>query len=258
MVQFCIVTINRNNLAGLIKTYASVSAQTYRDFRWIVIDGASTDGCVEWLAEVKDPRAEITSERDKSLYDAMNKGLTRAVDSAGYTLFLNSGDTFHDSQVLARVAQAIGAAKTMPRYVYGDYCRENAAGQLTPTRGKAIGHLPMGMPTSHQAMYFENQRLAGVRFRDEYKLSADYCLIIEFVSGLDPAKDVLRLDATLCNFDITGISQRLRFAALKEDRAIRQRFLKHSALHASMLYLMHYVHAHGKILRAASERKFGR
>jgi len=252
MVQFSIVTINRNNLAGLIKTYASIAAQTYQDFRWIVMDGASTDGCVEWLANVKDARAEITSERDKGLYDAMNKGLSSAVKTPGYTLFLNSGDTFHDAEVLEKVARSVQAAGGLPRYVYGDYCLEDATGKLTPVAGKTIGHLHLGMPTSHQAMYFENQHLSAVRFRDEYKLSADYCMIIEFVSGLDADNEILRLPITLCNFDSTGISQRRRFDALKEDRIIRQRFLKHSALRAGALYLMHFVHTHSKIWRTAS------
>lgn len=252
MVQFSIVTINRNNLAGLIKTYASIAAQTYQHFRWIVMDGASTDGCVEWLDNVQDARAEITSERDKGLYDAMNKGLASAVTTSGYTLFLNSGDTFHDADVLKQVAYAIQAAGSVPRYVYGDYCLEDAAGKLTPVAGKAISHLHLGMPTSHQAMYFENQRLSTVRFRDEYKLSADYCMIIEFVSGIDLSEEILRLPITLCNFDSTGISQTRRFDALKEDRVIRQRFLKHSALRAGALYFMHFLHTHSKIWRAPS------
>jgi putative colanic acid biosynthesis glycosyltransferase len=251
MVQFSIVTINRNNLAGLIKTHASIATQTFKAFRWIVIDGASTDGCVEWLGQLDDPRAEITSERDKGLYDAMNKGLASAVRTPGYTLFMNSGDTFHDAQVLERVAAAITEKGNVARYVYGDYCQEDASGKLTPTPGKAIAHLHLGMPTSHQAMYFENQRLSGIRFRGEYKLSADYCMIIEFVTGLAPETEVLRLHSALCNFDTTGISQRRRFDAIKEDRVIRQRFLKHSALRAGILYFMHFLHTHSKLLRAS-------
>lgn len=47
MTQFTIVTINWNNLAGLKKTYESVASQTYRNFRWIVVDGASNDGGAE-------------------------------------------------------------------------------------------------------------------------------------------------------------------------------------------------------------------
>ncbi|WP_282343741.1 glycosyltransferase [Pseudomonas sp. PS02288] len=85
MTSFSIVTINWNNLAGLTKTYESVAAQTYRNFRWIVIDGASNDGSVEWLKELKDDHAEITSERDKGIYDAMNKGLVKASETPGYT-----------------------------------------------------------------------------------------------------------------------------------------------------------------------------
>ncbi|WP_313515791.1 glycosyltransferase family 2 protein [Pseudomonas sp.] len=254
MTSFSIVTINWNNLAGLAKTYESVAAQTYRNFRWIVIDGASNDGSVEWLKELKDDHAEITSERDKGIYDAMNKGLVKASETPGYTLFLNSGDTFYDESVLEKVAQAVSAAEHPPKYVYGDYYLQNATGVLRAASAKKIDRLMMGMPSSHQAMYFENEHLRTVRFRENYKLSADYCMIVEFLHGLDLSKAVLQLKTPLCVFDTTGISQQRRFDALKEDMQIRRNYMKLSSAKVSALYLLHYVHTHTKLVRAALGR----
>jgi putative colanic acid biosynthesis glycosyltransferase len=249
MTRFHIVTINRNNLAGLIKTHVSVQAQTYRDFRWIVVDGNSTDGAVEWLAELDNDYTQSNSERDRSLYDAMNKGLMKAVTEPGYTLFLNSGDTFHDPSVLEKVAQAIAAAPGKARYVYGDYCLSNSKGELREVKAKPISRLKTGMVTSHQAMYFENERLSKVRFREDFPLSADYCMIIEFVSGVDRETGVLQLPDILCDFDTTGVSQVRRFDALKEDMQIRRRYMNLSSLHARLLYVAHYLHTHTKLLR---------
>ena len=42
-----IITINRNNAEGLEKTLKSVVSQTFSDFEYVVIDGASTDSSVE-------------------------------------------------------------------------------------------------------------------------------------------------------------------------------------------------------------------
>lgn len=251
MTQFSIVTINWNNLEGLKQTYQSVAAQTYRNFRWIVVDGASTDGGAEWLATIDEPYAEITSEPDKGLYDAMNKGLIKGSATEGYTLFLNSGDFFYDENVLQKVADAIERAPGKPRYVYGDYHLQDAAGRLTPQKAKKIEHLVLGMPSSHQAMYFENERLRNVRFRDDFKLSADYCMIVEFLQGQDHKRDVLKIESPLCIFDTTGVSTSRRFDALKEDMRIRREVMKLSPLHSISLYVLHYVHTHSKLLKAA-------
>lgn len=258
MTQFSIVTINWNNLAGLKATYQSVRRQTYRNFRWIVIDGASDDGAAEWLAKLDDPQAEITCEPDRGLYDGMNKGLERAVTTPGYTLFLNSGDCFADPQVLERVAQSIESAEHKPRYIYGNYLLQTGSGRLVPAFAKPIERLYVGMPSSHQAMYFENSHLAGVRFRDEYKLSADYCMIIEFTNGLDREREVLRLDQTLCIFDLTGVSEKKRFAAIREDVQIRDRYMGLPAYKNHVLYGLHYLHAYIKLMKAALDRRFAK
>ena len=53
MTTLTIITINYNNALGLQKTIESVLSQTLRDFEYIVIDGASTDGSVEFLQTFK-------------------------------------------------------------------------------------------------------------------------------------------------------------------------------------------------------------
>ena len=52
--------------------------QHRQDWEWIVIDGGSTDGSVDYLTGLKDQIAVLVSERDGGIYDAMNKGLRRA------------------------------------------------------------------------------------------------------------------------------------------------------------------------------------
>ncbi len=258
MTQFSIVTINWNNLAGLKATYQSVRRQTYRNFRWIVIDGASNDGAAEWLAKLEDPQAEITCEPDRGLYDGMNKGLERAIATPGYTLFLNSGDCFSDAHVLEKVAKAIEEAEHKPRYLYGNYLLQTGSGRLVQAQAKPFERLFIGMPSSHQAMYFENEHLATVRFRDDYKLSADYCMIIEFTNGIDHAREVLKLDETLCIFDLTGVSEKKRFAAIREDVHIRDRYMGLPAYKNYVLYGLHFVHAYIKMIKAALDRRFAR
>lgn len=254
MVNFTIVTINWNNLDGLKETYRSLAAQTHRQFRWIVVDGNSTDGSAEWLRQLDDSRAEITIEPDRGLYDAMEKGRKKAVRRDGYTLFLNSGDSLASPDVLARIDQEIAQAPVAPAFVYGDFYRQNEHGELKPVSAHPITWAPLGLPASHQTMYFENRRLCDFRFRLDYKLSADYCMLLEFLQGLDLQRDVLQLSFPLCIFDTTGVSHQRRFEAIREDMDIRKRFLNFSRPNAFALYVLHYLHTHTKQLRSALSR----
>jgi len=254
MVSFSIVTINWNNLDGLKATYRSLVDQTFRNFRWIVIDGNSTDGSVEWLRELDDAQAEITIESDRGIYDAMDKGRRRAVETDGYTLFLNSGDALASSDVLARIDAELVQAAIAPRFIYGDFYRKDASGNLKLTPAHPIERAPLGLPASHQTMYFENERLRQFKFRLDYKLSADYCLLLEFLQGLDLQRDVMQLPFPLCIFDTTGVSHKRRFEAIREDMDIRKRFLNYSSANAFALYVLHYLHTHTKQLRSALGR----
>lgn len=96
--KLSIITINRNNADGLRKTIESVVNQTYTDFEYIVIDGASTDESVEIIKQHDDRITYWVSEPDKGIYNAMNKGILKA--NGEYCLFLNSGDWLVDEKVI--------------------------------------------------------------------------------------------------------------------------------------------------------------
>lgn len=78
MRKLSVITINRNNAEGLRKTMRSVFAQTYRDFEYIVVDGASTDNSVDVIkayAQAEGLDFKWISEPDTGIYNAMNKGI---------------------------------------------------------------------------------------------------------------------------------------------------------------------------------------
>ena len=97
-MRLSIITINYNNLEGLKRTYVSVVNQTSHDFEWIIIDGGSNDGSKDYIVERQEKLAYWCSEPDKGIYNAMNKGIVHA--NAEYLLFLNSGDSLHDENVI--------------------------------------------------------------------------------------------------------------------------------------------------------------
>lgn len=141
-MKLSIITINYNNAAGLRKTIESVFSQTYRDFEYIVVDGASDDDSVNVIKELESEGVrelgafKWLSEPDTGIYNAMNKGVEialgkRVVDTFnhstlcgdknkclnrselvedkykeiedGYVLMLNSGDFLVDEHVIERI-----------------------------------------------------------------------------------------------------------------------------------------------------------
>ena len=113
MKKLSIVTINYNNAEGLRKTLESVASQTYRDIEHIIVDGGSTDGSVEviqnYVRDVSGMKYDVlwVSEKDKGIYNAMNKGIRKATGE--YCQFLNSGDYLAAPDVTERMIKALNA-----------------------------------------------------------------------------------------------------------------------------------------------------
>ena len=99
-----IVTVSYNNAATIRQTIESVLSQTYTDFEYVIVDGASTDGTLEIIKEYSD-KIRWISEPDRGLYFAMNKGWKLAQNE--FVGYINADDFYNDSEVLESVANAI-------------------------------------------------------------------------------------------------------------------------------------------------------
>ena len=92
-VRFCIITPSFNQCDFLKQTASTVLEQAGPfDVSWLIVDGGSTDGTVEFLRSIPDPRLRWTSEPDGGQADAVNKGLRQAqADVIGW---INSDDLY--------------------------------------------------------------------------------------------------------------------------------------------------------------------
>jgi glycosyltransferase involved in cell wall biosynthesis len=103
-MKLSIITVNLNNAAGLQKTIDSILFQTWQEFEYIIIDGASTDNSISVIQSFKHSIIQTfswISEPDTGIFNAMNKGVK--MSSGKYTLFLNSGDFLLSSSVLEKI-----------------------------------------------------------------------------------------------------------------------------------------------------------
>ena len=121
-MKLSIITINYNDAIGLQKTLNSTLMQTCTDFEHVIVDGASPDNSVEviekYAAEASAKGIKVTwiSEKDKGIYNAMNKGIKMA--SGDYIQILNSGDCLAADTVVADMYSAL-KEKEYPEILYG-------------------------------------------------------------------------------------------------------------------------------------------
>lgn len=213
---FSIITITYNAATTLPPTLRSVESQTFTNYEYIVVDGASKDDTVA-LVEASTLKARLISEPDKGLYDAMNKGLKMATGE--YLIFLNAGDAFHAPDTLQCIADAIG--NNRPGVVYGETAIVDADRQfLMMRRLKAPEKLTWrsfanGMLVCHQA--FIARRDIAPLYDMHYRYSADVDWCIRCMKQTD---ELLNTHLTLIDYLNEGETTRHHRASLKERFAV--------------------------------------
>lgn len=120
IARVSIVTVCLNARDTIAMTMDSVLEQTFPSIEHVIIDGGSTDGTIEIVRE-RAP-AYFVSERDDGLYHAMEKGAHAATGDVVF--FLNSGDVFHDKNVVKDVVDCFNRSgvdavfgNLLPRYL---------------------------------------------------------------------------------------------------------------------------------------------
>jgi len=242
-MKLSIITINRNNAAGLEKTLNSVLSQTGKDFEHVIIDGASTDGSVEIIKKYVDKTQLSTlktthsvkwiSEPDGGIYNAMNKGIRMA--EGEYVQVLNSGDSLAGDWVVERMFQAL-IDNDNPDFLFGNMIKIWPNGLKYKTEHcKRCDYTLFDFyfgPLDHDGAYIKRSLYDKVGFYDEsLKICADWKWIINAVAfnGLKPVNT--NVDVIL--FDMTGVSEndgRQKELIDKEKRLIWESILPPSVL----------------------------
>lgn len=172
---FSIITITYNASSTLPSTLRSVKEQTCHLYEYLLIDGDSQDDTVAIASKSGIENMAILSEKDKGLYDAMNKGLGMA--KGDYVIFLNAGDAFHSPTTLETIADAV-MDNDYPGIVYGqtqivDSSRRRIGDRhLTAPEVLTLDSFKEGMVVCHQA--FIVLRKLVDNYDTRYRFSADY------------------------------------------------------------------------------------
>jgi len=199
--KLSIITINYNNNIGLIKTIESVINQTWKDFEFIVIDGGSTDESLETIKKYDKYINYWVSEKDKGVYDAMNKGIQLAKGT--FVNFMNSGDCFHTNSILEEIHTNFDVKHSVlfgeAFYLGGGFDRiEKVPSKLTFSHFYTYG-------INHQASFIKRDLFFKYfMYNLEYKICSDWEFFIYVLCKKnEPYK---HLQKTICYYDFSGIS----------------------------------------------------
>lgn len=240
-MKLSIVTINYNNAEGLRKTLASVAAQTYRDIEHIVIDGGSNDESVDIIKEYVN-QCEMydvlwESEKDKGIYDAMNKGVKRA--TGDYIWILNSGDCAATPDVVGKMMSILkdGKIVLLLGNIVRVYDNKKEYAPLPIKRIKDV--MPRPMDVSMLTFYKGTvpQDAAFIRrdlfekygyFDDKLKIVSDWMLYLNMIALGDVQPMYVNIDVVL--FDMTGVSNSNMERRNTEKRAYLEEIIPASVL----------------------------
>ncbi len=208
-----VITITFNAAGVVPPTLESLSAQNFRDFEHIVIDGDSFDNTLG-IVRALSPTARILSEPDRGIYDAMNKGLRMA--RGKYLLFLNAGDALHSPDTLSLYARA---AESDPDIIYADTVIVDASRRLIGPRHLSAperltrSSFAEGMLICHQA--FMVRRSLAPDYDTRYRFSADYDWTVRCIAASSPEKCV-NLHTVAIDYLADGTTDRNRIRSLRE------------------------------------------
>lgn len=223
--KFSIVTVVLDDVVGLQETYQSLEAQTFQDFEWLVVSGGSGRPTLAFLDSITDRRLAWLDEPDEGIYDGMSKGVS--LGKGRYVVFLNAGDTFVDSTVLAAVSEALAVAAEPDVLA--------CAARLIFPNGNVVERPPRrvdkyiwhGLPSNHQATFFRRAAVVGPWYDTRLRCCGDYYLMATlFTLGARWAYS----PRAVVNFDMTGVSSRSPRTLLAEAAFVQRQVLGQPAL----------------------------
>lgn len=199
-----VITVVFNGERFLEDAIQSVIKQSYDNVEYIIIDGGSSDDTLDIIRKYEHAIDYWVSEKDKGIYDAMNKGAR--LSSGLFVGFLNADDFFYLNTISDL---AFNYIKNDFDYTFGpvdifgeeDKYVETSIPikDMNYTKGKYIG-----MPSHHQAIFIKKELFGKLNGYDlRFKIRADYDLVLRLLSI---SKKVWYFPSSVGAFRLGGVS----------------------------------------------------
>lgn len=169
--RFSVITASYNASATIGALAQSLESQTFRDFEWVVQDGASPDSTLDVLRGYGRTNLELETRPDAGIYDAFNAAVARA--RGEYLLFVGADDVLADPEVLADANRHLEANHDP------DIVLANAGYPDGSTFASRLSRLTLVVNTvHHQGAIYSSRAMKGFRYDTTVSIVADYDLTL--------------------------------------------------------------------------------
>ncbi|WP_222868285.1 glycosyltransferase family 2 protein [Saccharophagus sp. K07] len=182
-IKLSIITATWNSSKTVAATMESLARQTFQNYESIIVDGLSSDDTLDVVRRSGVRIGKIISERDKGIYDALNKGIAAA--QGEYVGFLHSDDILASPSSLEKLVDCIDRKKPDAVYAdlqYVDKENTNKVIRYWKSGSYSRSRLKNGWMPPHPTFYMRRNlysELGG--FNLNYKISADYDSLMRYL-----------------------------------------------------------------------------
>lgn len=238
-MKVSIVTVTWNSGKTVEDTIKSVLCQTYKNYEYLIIDGLSKDSTLE-IARKYEPffegRMKIYSEKDKGIYDAMNKGFQKATGDV--LMLINSDDLFARPDAVELVVKEFERHPDVDG-VYADlnYVSQSNVNNIVRV-WKTGNQKPMryGWLPAHPTFYIKREYYEKYGyFNLSYPLAADFELMLRFIEKYKVRLTYLPL--SLVKMRLGGATSRSIRNIYKQDVETIRAFKENGLSGGNIFYL---------------------
>lgn len=173
-----IITTTYNDAENLRRIIYQVQNQDYENIEYIIVDGRSTDHTLAVIAEAEQifqERLKWVSEKDKGIYDAINKGIKLATGDIIGCCF----DEFATPHVISDMVQIIEEEQTDG--VHGDLIYKEGE-KIVRKWKQGQGSIRSGWMPGHPTLYLKREVYDTYGYyKTDYKCSADYEFMVRIL-----------------------------------------------------------------------------
>lgn len=197
-----IVTVVYNGVATLERTIRSVLDQDWPRIEYIIIDGGSTDGTLDVVRKYEQRITHWVSEKDKGIYDAMNKGI--GLCTGRWVGMINADDAYAEGAITKAMLAVSGRPKM--NIVHGDIRMVYPNGSSKVKHARISGFLLKywEMVLNHPSFFVRRDYYAGRPFNPAFRVSGDHHWTLRAWRE-DPAQ-FLYIPEVLALFSVGGAS----------------------------------------------------
>ena len=203
-VKVSIITVVFNAVDKIEATVLSVFGQKYRNVEYIVVDGGSTDGTLDIINRYRDKIDIFISEKDDGIYDALNKGISKA--TGDWIGIMNAGDVFASEDVLLKVF-AKGKDLETVDVIYGDAVAVDGKKESYSKASANIADLEGGPCYRHGASFVKKAVHRNFMFdlskSEQLEFALDYEQIFRMYKGGCKFK---YMDFPIVRYELRGAS----------------------------------------------------